>query len=384
MAVEAARRRTSKAALIREFVRERLGHGKPAAPDPMADLIGDIDDEAGDIDSVVYGGRGSSTRRSGWGCASGVTPGMSPPAGSGRQERAPCSPPTSSSGKPGPSSAERLATPGRSSSSMPSLGSETLPRRTHRQRSRRRCLALAKTTRRADVLLRGRDQLRSDAKAPAPSRPRLRRRLRRRRLCGSPPHRLRSQRGTGGGPESWPVDVDKVEGIRPRRRQRPAQVLAIAPTLKSPSGSASGANRTGSRYPTAGRWSRPLHPPAGHGRMAPPFSDRPHDDGECRTGASDGSASNVVESQHDGWTSPTSFESDGGRGERRKGPRRGRLRPFSGRKRPRPGRGCSRGPGGGARPVGRSACHRERASQTSMIVKIRAAGGISSPWRRRG
>ena len=56
LAVEAARRRTSKAALIREFVAERLGRGRPAAADPMTDLIGDIDDEAGDIDSVVYGG----------------------------------------------------------------------------------------------------------------------------------------------------------------------------------------------------------------------------------------------------------------------------------------------------------------------------------------
>jgi Ribbon-helix-helix protein, copG family len=56
LAVEAARRRTSKAALIREFVAERLARGKPVSADPMADLIGDIDDEAGDIDSVVYGG----------------------------------------------------------------------------------------------------------------------------------------------------------------------------------------------------------------------------------------------------------------------------------------------------------------------------------------
>jgi len=54
LAVEAARRRTSKAALIREFVRERLGGAKPGS-DPMAALIGDIDAEAGDIDDVVYG-----------------------------------------------------------------------------------------------------------------------------------------------------------------------------------------------------------------------------------------------------------------------------------------------------------------------------------------
>ncbi len=54
LAIEAARRRTSKAALIREFVRERLGRVSDRR-DPMAALIGDIDDEAGDVDSVVYG-----------------------------------------------------------------------------------------------------------------------------------------------------------------------------------------------------------------------------------------------------------------------------------------------------------------------------------------
>jgi hypothetical protein len=52
LSVEAARRRTSKAALIREFVRDRLG-GR--GDDPMARLVGDIDDEAGDVDRVVYG-----------------------------------------------------------------------------------------------------------------------------------------------------------------------------------------------------------------------------------------------------------------------------------------------------------------------------------------
>ena len=54
LAVEAARRKTSKAALIREFVRERLG-GHGSRQDPMSALIGDIDEEAGDIDEVVYG-----------------------------------------------------------------------------------------------------------------------------------------------------------------------------------------------------------------------------------------------------------------------------------------------------------------------------------------
>lgn len=54
LAVEAARRKTSKAALIREFVREKLGGTRPGA-DSMDRLIGDIDDEAGDIDELVYG-----------------------------------------------------------------------------------------------------------------------------------------------------------------------------------------------------------------------------------------------------------------------------------------------------------------------------------------
>ena len=53
LATEAARRRTSKAALIREYVRRHLG--KPDAHDPMAGLIGDIDEAAGDVDEVVYG-----------------------------------------------------------------------------------------------------------------------------------------------------------------------------------------------------------------------------------------------------------------------------------------------------------------------------------------
>lgn len=53
LGVEAAKRRTSKAALIRQFVRERLG-ARGARTDPVASLIGDIDAEAGDIDAVVY------------------------------------------------------------------------------------------------------------------------------------------------------------------------------------------------------------------------------------------------------------------------------------------------------------------------------------------
>lgn len=54
LAVEAARRRTSKAALIRELVRERLGAPEPVR-EMMDDLVGDIDVEAGAIDEMVYG-----------------------------------------------------------------------------------------------------------------------------------------------------------------------------------------------------------------------------------------------------------------------------------------------------------------------------------------
>ncbi|MGQ0825016.1 MAG: CopG family transcriptional regulator [Actinomycetota bacterium] len=55
LAVEAARRHASKAALIREYVRERLGDGSARARDLMGELVGDLDDTAGDIDGVVYG-----------------------------------------------------------------------------------------------------------------------------------------------------------------------------------------------------------------------------------------------------------------------------------------------------------------------------------------
>lgn len=53
LAIEAIRTKRSKAAIIRQLVRERFGN-KRATADPIARLIGDIDDEAGDIDSVVY------------------------------------------------------------------------------------------------------------------------------------------------------------------------------------------------------------------------------------------------------------------------------------------------------------------------------------------
>lgn len=53
LGVEAARRGTSKAAIIRSLVRERLDPAGSGA-DPMAELIGDIDDDGGDIDAIIY------------------------------------------------------------------------------------------------------------------------------------------------------------------------------------------------------------------------------------------------------------------------------------------------------------------------------------------
>ncbi|MFN2610669.1 MAG: CopG family transcriptional regulator [Actinomycetota bacterium] len=53
LAIEAAKRRTSKAALIRSYVREHLSGGSQGT-DSMNALIGDIDDSAGDLDDVIY------------------------------------------------------------------------------------------------------------------------------------------------------------------------------------------------------------------------------------------------------------------------------------------------------------------------------------------
>jgi hypothetical protein len=55
LAVEAAKRGVSKAALIREYVRERLVDGRTRARDPLDELLGASDAEPGDIDEVVYG-----------------------------------------------------------------------------------------------------------------------------------------------------------------------------------------------------------------------------------------------------------------------------------------------------------------------------------------
>ncbi len=62
LAVEASKERTSKAALIRRYVRERL-KAEPLPPlheDPIWGLIGIAEGEADDsrsIDDVVYGSR---------------------------------------------------------------------------------------------------------------------------------------------------------------------------------------------------------------------------------------------------------------------------------------------------------------------------------------
>jgi hypothetical protein len=55
LAAEAAKKGVSKAALIREYVRDRLVHGQRRARDPLDDLLGASDAEPGDIDEVVYG-----------------------------------------------------------------------------------------------------------------------------------------------------------------------------------------------------------------------------------------------------------------------------------------------------------------------------------------
>ena len=52
LAVEAARKKVSKAALIRQFVAEQLGKPKR---DPIDALLGASDAEPAPIDDVVYG-----------------------------------------------------------------------------------------------------------------------------------------------------------------------------------------------------------------------------------------------------------------------------------------------------------------------------------------
>ncbi len=53
LAAESARSGRSKAALIRDAVRERWG-GRPQ-PDALDELVGAYDEEPGDIDAIVYG-----------------------------------------------------------------------------------------------------------------------------------------------------------------------------------------------------------------------------------------------------------------------------------------------------------------------------------------
>ena len=54
LAVEAARTGTSKAALIRRFVAERLTK-RGRARDPLDALVGAFDVEPADVDDIVYG-----------------------------------------------------------------------------------------------------------------------------------------------------------------------------------------------------------------------------------------------------------------------------------------------------------------------------------------
>lgn len=53
LGVEAARRGTSKAALIREAVKDHFGRER--ASEPLDNLVGAYDEEPGSIDDVVYG-----------------------------------------------------------------------------------------------------------------------------------------------------------------------------------------------------------------------------------------------------------------------------------------------------------------------------------------
>ncbi|MGC2191655.1 MAG: CopG family transcriptional regulator [Candidatus Dormiibacterota bacterium] len=55
LAAEAVRKRTSKAALIRQAVDERFGR-QLRGSDPLDALIGAYDQEPGVIDEVIYGG----------------------------------------------------------------------------------------------------------------------------------------------------------------------------------------------------------------------------------------------------------------------------------------------------------------------------------------
>jgi ribbon-helix-helix CopG family protein len=54
LAARAVRERTSKAALIRRFVAERLGRGT-STRDPLDAIMGRHDEEPGVIDDLVYG-----------------------------------------------------------------------------------------------------------------------------------------------------------------------------------------------------------------------------------------------------------------------------------------------------------------------------------------
>jgi hypothetical protein len=54
LAMLAVREKTSKAALIRRYVAERLDSGR-GATDPIDALVGSIDEEPAAVDDVLYG-----------------------------------------------------------------------------------------------------------------------------------------------------------------------------------------------------------------------------------------------------------------------------------------------------------------------------------------
>jgi hypothetical protein len=51
---QADRQHTSKAALIRSYVRAGLNPLPPFEEDPLSDLVGSVDNPSGSVDDVVY------------------------------------------------------------------------------------------------------------------------------------------------------------------------------------------------------------------------------------------------------------------------------------------------------------------------------------------
>ena len=63
--LEAAKLKRSKGSLIRECISARFCNDWQGADDPVSTLIGTVDVDPEDVDSVVYGGRDLTTLDSG-------------------------------------------------------------------------------------------------------------------------------------------------------------------------------------------------------------------------------------------------------------------------------------------------------------------------------